>query len=797
MHITRMCLRGREHGQVAVLFGLLLPVIFGIGMIVMNVGNWYVHKRHLQTQVDAAVLASAPSFSGCFHDQAIANAGVSSTALSYAGDTARKPTTNNQQIQKPGAVRVTLNSQRYWNAGDPAVPTLNGYGTPTDPVGDNSAGYPCSISSLDAKATDEDVPSLFRLLAIFPDIKTHAKVEILRVREAMGFLPLAVPEIDPNYAYAIFVDYAENGTQVPIKVQELAKAPTYGGSGFLYSTWVTRSSVAVPGNESVSVHPDATFSDGTGVVILVSKDDTPPSTSGTLNGICNQTPVELVQCYAGTGAAYDGAANGQGLAFIHSFATSTGNPANPLLRDVNLGATVCIGGIGAGNLSPPYFINDDADCSVGFEVKVDFGVTGDPRPGLDQTPAGICAEVNSNAGQLTYVSTSGTISTWRGSMTVPSVGGPQILNLTYRNKTAPLPPAAGSQNCNSPNNSGALASPGAMSYSANDASGPVGFVKLTATGPNGSTSCPGGSTVSDANSVERGNFCYTVAVGLDRPLALVPWSTPSLVMRFASKAARKGGSGTANLNGSLLCDRGRTLEATFTTGCYTTYGLNYDKWGTAITPTCSPGAFCWKDVLCSAYSPSDLPPLSTVNNPPPICVAAKGGQVQAFQAGVYNRFEAPANGYGGCTPNHWPTTQAQADQFFKPVEEGGHDFTDDPRFVTLVVTDNTAFSAPNVAEPIKYFAGFYVTGWDTNNGAGKPKGCYDYPPGVGTCGAPNNDAHPILGCLAGVTNISTDNGDLWGHFVKFVEFSSSANPSEDLCTLTSASTDTCVAVLVE
>ena len=107
----------------------------------------------------------------------------------------------------------------------------------------------------------------------------------------------------------------------------------------------------------------------------------------------------------------------------------------------------------------------------------------------------------------------------------------------------------------------------------------------------------------------------------------------------------------------------------------------------------------------------------------------------------------------------------------KPDAKGGYDFTNDPRYITLIITDNTAFSSSNTAEPVKYFAGFYATGWDTGNGSGKPKGCYGFPL-AGTCGNPNNDAHPLLGCLAG--NItSTDNGDMWGHFVKFVGFSSS------------------------
>ena len=449
---------------------------------------------------------------------------------------------------------------------------------------------------------------------------------------------------------------------------------------------------------------------------------------------------------------------------------------------------ICPGSSGLGNLSGPYYINDDVDCTVGVTAKVDFGQptsnpTNDPR--LKPNQGGFCADVPG----LTWQSTAGNISTWTGSMSVPVAGGPQVLSLGWVTKVGGT-----ATNCNG-TISGSFGK-AAMSYATDDNSGPVGYVKLQAMGPNGSATCPAGTTVIDANTTPRGNYCYSVNVGLDQPLALKDWSAPSIVLRFGSKSTRKGGTGTANLNGSLLCDAGRTLEDTFTSGCQTAYALNYDTWGTKITPACSPGALCWKDVRCTAYPPSSLPPASTVNNPTPICVAAKNGQVQAFQTGLYNRFESPSNGHNGCSPNSWPTTQAQADQFFKPVDKGGFDFTNDPRYVTLIITDNTAFSSSNTAEPVKYFAGFYATGWDTGNGAGKPKGCYGYPPSAGTCGNPNNDAHPLLGCLAGNVT-STDNGDLWGHFVKFVQFSSNANPSDDLCSLTSSSVETCVAVLVE
>jgi Flp pilus assembly protein TadG len=775
-----------EAGQVVVLFAMLLPVLFGLGAVVLDIGNWYVHKRHLQTQVDAAAFAAATGFSGCFVDPAAANLAIASTALSYAGDTARDPAARNQQVQDAESVRVTLNSQRYWAAGDTSTPTATGYGSSTDAVGDNSAGTPCATSTLDVKATDFDAPKLFSWLGIRPDIKAHARVEIHKEAGDMGFLPLAVPEIDPNFVYAIFVDYTQPGTQIPLRVQKLKKDPTYVGLGssFPYSAWDT--DLAVPNNTEVPLRTDSSHSDSTGVVILVSKADTAPSTSGTLNQICTQAPTELVQCYSGTGTSgYDGAATTQGLAMIHSFDGRGATADTPLIRNVTLGLVGCTGGLpGPGNLlgSYPYYINDDQDCTVQVTAQVDFGTADPPGPKTiqdAQNQGGVCADLGSGW-TLTGVSpTAPYNSTWTRTLTVSVAGGHQTVDVTAADKTGGV-----LTNCNNRNHSDAAT---AMSYATDDSSGPVGYINLTAQGPNPGTGCPAGSGVADPHSTWRGNYCYSVVVGLDQPLAQKSWDTPPIVIRFASKSTRKGGSGTANLNGSLLCDAGRTLEETFETGCYTMYDYNY----VSTTPPCSPGAYCWKDVLCSAYPPSSLPPATEPPNP--ICIAAKNGQVQAFQAGLYDRFESPGNSTGGCSRNNWPTTQAEADAFF-----GSQAFTTDSRYVTLVITDNTAFSSSNTAEPIKYFAGFYVTGWDTDNGSGKPKGCYGYPPkpGNGACGNPNNDAHPFLGCLAGRV-VSGDNGDMWGHWARKTDFTSTVKTTDDLCDLTSASVENCGAVLVE
>ena len=57
-----------QAGQSMVLFpAVVLPLILFIAVISVALGNWWVHKRKLQTQVDAAAARGRPeSFMECF-----------------------------------------------------------------------------------------------------------------------------------------------------------------------------------------------------------------------------------------------------------------------------------------------------------------------------------------------------------------------------------------------------------------------------------------------------------------------------------------------------------------------------------------------------------------------------------------------------------------------------------------------------------------------------------------------------------------------------------------------------------
>jgi Flp pilus assembly protein TadG len=49
--------RPNESGVVVVLLALLLPLFLLVGVIAVDVGDWYVHTKRLQTLIDARASA--------------------------------------------------------------------------------------------------------------------------------------------------------------------------------------------------------------------------------------------------------------------------------------------------------------------------------------------------------------------------------------------------------------------------------------------------------------------------------------------------------------------------------------------------------------------------------------------------------------------------------------------------------------------------------------------------------------------------------------------------------------------
>jgi hypothetical protein len=177
-------LRG-EDGGVLVMVTLFLPVLVLFITFVVDVGNWFEHKRHLQMQADAGALAGGGLFTlPCADD------GIVTETRRYAGDPA-SPDPYNQQVGgvDQDNIHVLINSDKYWNEGGSDF---------------SDGGQPCEARMVDVKITEAALPWFFRLASV-DAINAHARVEV-RALSSHGALPVAVPEINPKVARAEFID---------------------------------------------------------------------------------------------------------------------------------------------------------------------------------------------------------------------------------------------------------------------------------------------------------------------------------------------------------------------------------------------------------------------------------------------------------------------------------------------------------------------------------------------------------------------------------------------------------------
>jgi hypothetical protein len=722
---------------VLVLSAILIPfIILILSPVVIDVANWWVHRKHLQTLVDAGALAAAPKFVGCslqFGDPANANAAIRATALEYAGDPTRDPETKNLQVQEPDHVHVLLNATRYWREGDPV---LDGAGLDYkwDIDGNGAGGDPCSERSLDVKATDHRAPLLFGFIPYLADPKRHARIQVEQVVEQAGMLPWAVPEVEPAAVAAIFVNESDGSV---IGAQHLEKRDD---ANLPFLEWVTSGldwSTSPPTELVTNASRIDLASENTGVVILVSKVNPLPDLTGTLTDICTGDP--LISCYAGEG-------NEDGLTFIHGWSDANGTPAAPVVRDVSVINQTCE------DLSAPYFLRT-GDCQLGAQAVIHFGTNPlfDPRtadvalfaPGCHRTQGCRMAYVGPGAsGESIWRTTQNATfaDDFFGraifSITVRTMFPAGVTNTrTFTGVAHPyVAEPADLQGNQAPSGAGA---------------GPVEYLKL-------STLDPG---IPDANSRNTGDpalASVVVTLGLKRPFQIESPLAPPIVLRVASPSGSQ--------NQAFDCDKPYNFQTEIANGCRTTYRENYGDWDGSGTKE-------WSDILCNDYpNGAGLPPNTFSSPDPPDCVRVEpGDKIGQFRQGLDARLKNPT-----CAPNNWPESLSDFPDFFQQI-----DSTNDPRYVTLIVTDYGTFQSQGSSQavPVKYFAGFYITGWDK---IGNNPPCSD------------NEPHPWY--PAGYRK-SLDNGDVWGHFINVVIFSSTGKSDQKLCNFDEVGT--CIIGLVE
>lgn len=706
-------LLGGEGGAVVVMAALwigfgLVPMI---GLVV-ETGNWYEHKRHLQAQVDAAALAGGDLFGDCFNG-AGGSAGMFNEATKYGGvnqgffnstgyPSVAYPDSSiyNPQIggDKRGTVTLLYQSKTY-------------QGQPTDPAPDNTETQePCSTPSFmfDVKGTESNLPVFASWLPLVGgggggncglgllvcNINAHARIQLRGLSSASPSLPLAVPDINPKQVAVTFVDEA-TGTELSpcsgankLTGTTCTFSLTKGAASGSVNNWSGPASVTLP-TGLVQV----------GVRVAI----------GANVGSCANT--------AGIGGQYGCYDNGnakQGLYLIRDFAWGGPVSTAPIFDSV----TPLTAGTGAtpSCSANQYFalgsLGAATTCAAGVRAVVDFGTAGVIPDTAKYT---LTATVDNADGKkaatvnMTPVpgSFDATHHAWAweapvGSLALtPGVGTqPITLNWVVKKGTSPLCP--GTKDCSGSSSTGIH-----RFYSAPvDATGPVQNISVTELA-NDASSLVGDGTTAHALSISvgvSGNYSLHAACAPPPSGGSYACATdPATLIRFASVSGSRTYAvdcGTPSIPGG-----GGDLYKQILGGCANSYSVN----GPGYCPDPSPP------------TPTDCVPIGSVGS------GVKTGQVRAA---LNDRLVNNPPFSGVCAANNYPV-----------VTPG------DPRVFITMITDFSAFdgSGGSGSVPVITFGAFYLTGWD-----GAPVGC---------------DNEPYSRTGAGG---SSQNGDIWGHFIRYV-----------------------------
>jgi hypothetical protein len=523
-----------ERGAVMVMVAILLPVLILFSSFVIDVGNWFEHRRHLQMQADAAVLAAAGEFgSPC------SEAPIEDMARTYGGLKPPTPNTYNQQVGGTPLENVLFEglNRKTW-------PNQPGKVDP-DPPG----GPPCETGVIDVKLAEADLPWFFRVAQV-PFINAHARVAIQKVDRMKGVLPIGVPDINPKKAKALFVDESKLPTDSGYVIKETMLCRTGAQNGL--AQWSSAGGCS-PGIGPVPVRIDT---QDIGVRIVLSGSD---STT------CGEA---LVVCYD-TGTK-------DGLVHIRGWsAAEQAFSQAPKARDVWLRSGTCPDG---------YFVASTTACAAEVVAAVDFG---------SSDPVALGAKIDATVGNKSYaLSYDATEKLWKSASStlvpVPADGSRVTVGLKWTiTKKADGTNCSGKDTC-----SGSL---GAVqrAFSASDLrSGPIQQLRVAEHEPDGTLKALGANSFQRCASAEdtscERNLSVSVAIKgslLDTPNGP---DDPPVEMRVV---------GSGSQNQSLNCDPDvPKLQDQLAQGCGPEYTVNdgagcpatkNDLWATAQPWSCS------------------------------------------------------------------------------------------------------------------------------------------------------------------------------------------------------------------
>jgi Flp pilus assembly protein TadG len=791
--MTRFRIFGSERGTVMVLAGVALFPIMFLAAFAIDVSHWWDYSRNLQNRADAAALAGAAAYGNtCFAGgapgstatgnqsligkwaQLYSGAGVNETAgnLPYTDGAVAGPpystttgpgtgwnvTTNgyiNNTIQGPvnspltlrlGSLNdfwLVLNGRDYAENGGTSF-TMNssnasdfcGGAAASDPHWDQTecpsqtpvlpctgSGIPSAAAMIDVKVSQRRLPLFFPLISGRPTLHAHARA-MLEGEASSPSEPIAVGDNGFTPCVSVKVFDPANPT-TPMQTVALSRVTPANQSGPVQ--W--DNSGSIPGGAT----PDTTF-------------QMPSSGNVYLQPYLNDCN--------GNGVSYDSDTN-TGLLMINNHPASAPSVASGQQPQINTNGVTVSGGP-CPNATTQYF-------SVGAcPVTVNAGVTF----ASDVTPA-VKAKVfyidrtwdNTNnvwvtspPVQLSRPGTGGCPAAFYcGDPTIPDTSGIHQFVITWEEDAGNI----GGTDCSA--NPTPAVCKGSFGIQAQtfaacngcdqpDDSGPVIYMRVSDNGLNDANTMAGGSL--------GHSLVFTVKVA---GLGAATFGDPATVLRFPTSGNHQ--------TGLIDCGQGTGTNAD-------SYVVYYG---------------------CGPQNPQFNPPLNslfintrnTCGTPPgpPWPVAGQQDCVQTTPGTrrqgiicplVLRVVGAPlANNcnqnVGTCPVNYWTKNQGN-------IDDAG-----DPRALTFIITSAVDLASvagsPQGWVPIRRFATFYITGWDS---AVAPQ-CPSQGQYVG------NEPFPIKG------KQNSQNAAVWGHWINYSDSAGTGNNQP--CDLTSLQPINCVPVL--
>lgn len=199
-----------DKGSILIAGAITLAAFALLGSGLIEVGQWFVHQRTLQTRTDAAAFAGGQLFNECFDSSftpAQAASDMEKAAVQYSGIPGKVTIGGTQtgstynrtwQAGTPGNDGIGFQSNEYPTPGG-AFPSRDAFGAQSDE---------CSTLEFDVKQTQQ-APNLFTSLfngVQWTNVHAWARVELQTILSEKPSLPLAIPNFDLSHVGVTFVD---------------------------------------------------------------------------------------------------------------------------------------------------------------------------------------------------------------------------------------------------------------------------------------------------------------------------------------------------------------------------------------------------------------------------------------------------------------------------------------------------------------------------------------------------------------------------------------------------------------